>query len=368
MAEKEIKKIAISTGGGDCPGLNAVIRGVVYTAVKQYGWEVLGIKDSFNGLIYPDQIMPLGIDDVKNILHKGGTIIGTTNRGNPFTWERQKKDGSTEITDYSDRVMENFEHLELDALIVVGGDGTQKIAQGFFQKGMPVVGVPKTIDNDLCATDTTFGFDSAVRTATDALDKLRSTAESHHRVMIVEMMGRHSGWIALHSGLAGAAHAILIPEIPFDLDAVCASLTTRRQRGSRFSIVVAAEGAYPAGGDKVVQATAAENLGVERLGGIGAFVAREIAERLGVETRVVVLGHVQRGGSPTPFDRILGTRFGIHAVNLIEQGNFGRMVAMRGRAIIDVDIADAVDALNRVDPEGELVRTAEALGIGVGRE
>jgi 6-phosphofructokinase 1 len=185
---------------------------------------------------------------------------------------------------------------------------------------------------------------------------------------VVEVMGRDAGWIALESGLAGSADVILIPEIPFDLDAVCASLTTRRQRGSRFSIVVAAEGAYPAGGDKVVQATAAENLGVERLGGIGAFVAREIAERLGVETRVVVLGHVQRGGSPTPFDRILGTRFGIHAVNLIEQGNFGRMVALRGRAIIDVDIADAVDALNRVDPEGELVRTAEALGIGVGRE
>ena len=249
MAEKEIKKIGISTGGGDCPGLNAVIRAVVYTAVNNFGWEVVGIKDSFTGLIYPNQIIPLGLNEVKEILNRGGTIIGTTNKGNPFHWERQKKDGSIEEVDYSDRVIENFEYMGLSALIMVGGDGTMKIAQQFHEKGMPIVGVPKTIDNDLSATDVTFGFDSAVRTASEALDKLRSTAESHHRVMVVEMMGRHSGWIALHSGISGDAHVILIPEIPFNLDIVAKKLKERIDKGNKYSIVVVAEGAIPKGGE-----------------------------------------------------------------------------------------------------------------------
>ncbi|HUT55033.1 MAG TPA: ATP-dependent 6-phosphofructokinase [bacterium] len=365
MALKEIKKIGISTGGGDCPGLNAVIRAVVYTAVNQYGWEVIGIKDSFNGLVYPDQIMPLGLDEVKDILHLGGTIIGTTNRGNPFHWEKQKKDGTTEIVDYSDRVMENFEHLDLDALIVVGGDGTMKIAQGFFDKGMNVVGVPKTIDNDLSATDTTFGFDSAVRTASEALDKLRSTAESHHRVMAVEMMGRSSGWIALHSGLAGNAHVILIPEIPFSLDIVARFLKTRMEKGNKYSIVVVAEGANPKeGGESSIVGKRPD--GTVLLGGMGQKVGSALGDLTGLEVRVLVLGHLQRGGSPSEFDRILGTRYGEAATHLIAERGFGKMVALRGTAIRGIPITEAIGETKKVYPEGTLVKVARSMGICFG--
>lgn len=364
MMAGQISKIAISTGGGDCPGLNAVIRAAVYTAVNHYGWEVLGIKDSFNGLIYPDQIMPLTIDTVKGILHKGGTIIGTTNKGNPFSWERVGKDGSVEVLDYSDRVLENFDHLGLDALMVIGGDGTQKIAQDFFEKGMKVVGVPKTIDNDLSATDTTFGFDSAVRTATDALDKLRSTAESHHRVMVVEMMGRHSGWIALHSGIAGAAHVILIPEIPFDLELVARHLAERRRGGDKYSIVVVAEGAAPKGGD--IAAVGRRPDGTVLLGGMGQKVGEALSQLTGLDIRVLVLGHLQRGGSPTEFDRILGTRYGEAAVHMIARGDFGKMVALKGTAIVGVPITEAIGETKKVYPEGTLVKVARSMGIGFG--
>lgn len=364
MASGEIKKIGISTGGGDCPGLNAVIRAVVYTAVNTFGWEVIGIMDSFTGLIYPDQIMPLGIEDVKDILHKGGTIIGTTNKGNPFNWEKQKKDGTIEIVDYSDRVMENFEHLGLDALVIVGGDGTMKIGQQFFEKGMPVVGVPKTIDNDLSATDVTFGFDSAVRTATEALDKLRSTAESHHRVMAVEMMGRHSGWIALHSGLAGSAHVILIPEIPFDLDVVAKKLTERRESGDKYSIVVVAEGAIPKDGE--MSAVGRMPDGTVLLGGMGQKVGNALTDMTGLDVRVLVLGHLQRGGSPSEFDRILGTRYGEAATHLIANGKFGTMVALRGTAITGVPITEAIGETKKVFPDGTLVKVARSMGICFG--
>jgi 6-phosphofructokinase 1 len=364
MAEKEIKKIAISTGGGDCPGLNAVIRAATYTAVNQFGWDVLGIKDSFTGLIYPDQIMPLGLDEVKDILHKGGTIIGTTNRGNPFHWEKQKKDGTTEIVDYSDRVMENADHLGIDALIVVGGDGTMKIAHQFFEKGLPVVGVPKTIDNDLSATDVTFGFDSAVRTATEALDKLRSTAESHHRVMVVEMMGRHSGWIALHSGLAGNAHVILIPEIPFDLDMVAKKLMERMERGDKYSIMVVAEGAIPKEGE--MSAIGKKPDGTVILGGMGQKVGEALSDATELDIRVLVLGHLQRGGSPSEFDRILGTRYGEAATHLIAKGEFGKMVALRGTAIKGVPITEAIGETKKVFPNGTLVKVARSMGISFG--
>jgi len=363
---KPIKRIGISTGGGDCPGLNAVIRAVVYTAITKYGWEVIGILDSFTGLIYPDQIRNLTLDDVKDILHKGGTIIGTTNRGNPFAWEKKNKGGSVEIVDYSDRVMENFEHLGLDALIVVGGDGTMKIAQKFFEKGMPVVGVPKTIDNDLSATDTTFGFDSAVRTATEVLDKLRSTAESHHRVMVVEMMGRHSGWIALYSGIAGAAHIILIPEIPFDINVVGRRLKQRVEGGDKYSIVVVAEGAVPKAGE--ISAVGKSPDGTVHLGGIGLKVGKALEELTGLETRVLVVGHIQRGGSPTEFDRILASRYGEASVELIANGEFGKMVALRGTAIKGVPITEALAETKKVYANGTLVKVARSLGICFGDE
>jgi len=360
------RSIAILTGGGDCPGLNAVIRAVARSAILQHGWRVVGIEDGFDGLVGTPRWRNLDLEAVRGILPRGGTILGTSNRGNPLAYPVRTATG-VELVDVSAEVVENFRSLGLDALIAVGGDGTLKIARRLQDLGMPMVGVPKTIDNDLRGTDVTFGYHTAVEVVTEALDRLHTTAESHHRVMVVEVMGRDAGWIALEAGIAGSADVILVPEIPFTIDSVCAAIVTRRQRGSRFSIVVAAEGAYPREGGKVVQATAAENLGVERLGGIGAWVAREIGARLEVETRVVVLGHVQRGGSPAPFDRILGTRFGIRAVELVARGAYGRMVALRGRSVVDVEIASAVDGLNLVDPQGELIRTAEALGIGVGR-
>lgn len=360
---KKIKRIGISTGGGDCPGLNAVIRAVTTTAIREYGWEVIGIRDSFKGLIWPDQTMKLTLDVVEDILAKGGTILGTTNRGNPFKWEKEK-DGKVEIVDMSDRVMENFEHLGLDALVIVGGDGTMDIAQKFFEKGMPVVGVPKTIDNDLGVTDVTFGFNSAVRTATEVLDKLKTTAESHHRVMLVEMMGREAGWIALHSGIAGDAHVILIPEIPFTLDNVCKKLIERREEGDMYSLVVVAEGAKPVGGEASIIGHSPD--GTVRLGGIAHKLAAAIQDKTGIETRVMVVGHIQRGGSPTEFDRILGTRYGEAAVRLIAKGEFGKMVALKGTAIISVPIKDAIGKNKQVFADGTLVRVARALGISFG--
>jgi len=360
------KTIAILTGGGDCPGLNAVIRGVVRSATLERNWRVIGIEDGFDGLVGTPRWHELSLETVRGILPRGGTILGTSNRGNPLAYPVEEG-GRVRMVDLSAEVVSNFRQLGADALIAVGGDGTLKIARALQEKGVPMVGVPKTIDNDLRGTDVTFGYNTAVTIVTEALDRLHSTAESHQRVMVVEVMGRDAGWIALESGLAGSADVILIPEIPYDLEAICAAIRQRKARGSRFSIVVAAEGAFPVDGGKVVQATATENRGVERLGGVGAVVADEIARRLQVETRVVVLGHVQRGGTPTPFDRILGTRFGVRAVELIEQGRYGRMVSLRGREVCDVDIVDAVDSLNRVEPEGDLVKTAEALGVSMGR-
>ncbi len=361
------RTIAILTGGGDCPGLNAVIRAVVRSATLTRDWRVIGIEDGFDGLVGKPRWRELTLASVRGILPRGGTILGTSNRGNPLAYP-VVENGETRLVDLSDEVVNNFRNLGVDALIAVGGDGTLKIARALQEKGLPMVGVPKTIDNDLRGTDVTFGYNTAVNIVTEALDRLHSTAESHHRVMVVEVMGRDAGWIGLEAGLAGSADVILIPEIPFDLNAVCRAIEERKARGSKFSIVVAAEGAFPIAGQKLVQLSKAENLGVERLGGVGAFVADEISHRLQVETRVVVLGHVQRGGTPSPFDRILGSRFGVKAVELIEQGRFGRMVSLQGRQVSDVDIIDAVDSLNRVEPGGDLVRTAEALGIMLGRE
>lgn len=361
-----IKKIGILTGGGDCPGLNAVIRGAVKSAIIHHGWEVIGVEDGFDGLLDLNKCRPLTLESVRGILPRGGTILGTTNRGNPFSYPVER-DGQTVHVDLSDRVVENIRTLGLDALISVGGEGSLKIALELAKKGVPVVGVPKTIDNDLRGTDVTFGYNTALETATDALDKLHTTAESHHRVMILEVMGRYAGWIALESGIAGGADVILIPEIPFDIESVCASIKKRSGRGSRFSIIVAAEGAFPAGGGRVVAKEADERNAIERLGGIGQYVAKQVEQCLEMDVRVTVLGHLQRGGSPSTFDRALGSRFGTKAVAMVAAGEFGQMACLRGRNIDTVSIEDATSELNLVDPEGEIVHTAEDIGIMMGR-
>jgi 6-phosphofructokinase 1 len=360
------KKIGILTGGGDCPGLNAVIRGVVKAAIIRHGWQVIGIEDGFDGLLDLGKCRPLNLESVRGILPRGGTILGTTNRGNPFDYPLEQ-DGKITRRDISDRVVENIRTLGIEALIAVGGEGSLKIALELARKGVPVVGVPKTIDNDLRETDFTFGYNTALETATEALDKLHTTAESHHRVMILEVMGRYAGWIALESGIAGGADVILIPEIPFEVGKICAAVKARAARGSRFSIIVAAEGAFPAGGNRVVAQAADEKLSIERLGGIGQFVAKQIARCMDMDVRVTVLGHLQRGGSPTTFDRALGSRFGTKAVQMVADGEFGRMACLKGRIITSVSIEEATRDLKLVDPDGEIVRTAEDLGIMVGR-
>jgi ATP-dependent phosphofructokinase / diphosphate-dependent phosphofructokinase len=361
-----MKRIGILTGGGDCPGLNAVIRGVVKGAVIRRDWEVMGIEDGFDGLLEPGKCRQLSLDDVRGILPRGGTILGTSNRGNPFSYP-VVQDGVTVNVDISDQVVANIHALGIEALIVVGGDGSLKIAQQLMRKGVSIVAVPKTIDNDLRETDVTFGYNTALETATDALDKLHTTAESHHRVMILEVMGRYAGWIALESGIAGGADVILIPEIPFEIKKICAAVDERRKRGHRFSIIVVAEGAFPHGGSRVVRKKADASHQIERLGGIGEYVARGIGTCLDMDTRVTVLGHLQRGGSPTTFDRCLGSRFGIKALELVERGEFGHMVCLKGRDIRSVPIEKAVRNLKLVDPAGDMVRSAEELGIMLGR-
>lgn len=317
--------IAVLTGGGDCPGLNAAIRAVVKTATIRYGYEVVGIERGFDGLVEGTKPRRLRPHEVRGILSRGGTILGTANRGNPFAYPVTVR-GKTTLKDMSGVISRRLRALRLRGLIVIGGDGSLNIAAELARLGLPIVGIPKTIDNDLDATDTTFGFSSAVVTATEAIDKLHTTAESHHRVMVLEVMGRDAGWIALHSGIAGGADVILIPEIPFDLSAVIAKIRARARLSSRFSIVVVAEGARARGGKRVVQASARQTHGLDRLGGIGEWVTNQLATEAGLETRVTVLGHLQRGGSPTMADRLLATRFGVHAVDLIARGRFGRMV------------------------------------------
>ncbi len=365
--KKKISRIAINTGGGDAPGLNAVIRAIVLGAINR-GWEVAGIEHGYGGLL-PDEdgdVIPLKPDDVRGITHRGGTILGTTNRANPFSWPIPKPDGTFEKRDRSDEVLEGMERFGLDALIALGGDGSLHIAKRLWDKGLPVVGVPKTIDNDLRGTSLTFGFLTAVETATDALDKLHSTAESHERIMVVEVMGRHAGWIALYSGLAATADVVLIPEIPFDIEKVCTKLWTREAAGRTFSIVCVAEGATPLGGDvttKAVHGAASESV---RLGGVGEMVAREIAERVGRETRSLVLGHLQRGGTPISYDRLMSLRFGAAAVRCVAQGKFGTMVALDPPDVKPVPLADALAGIKTVPLDGDIILTARALGISFG--
>ena len=359
-----VRRIAINTGGGDAPGLNAVIRAATLAAVHN-GWEVLGIRRGYMGLLEGEVdgepgVFPLTAHAVRGITHLGGTILGTTTRGNPFGLEVRQPDGTWGKVDRSDEIVARFRELEIDALIAIGGDGSLNIAHALYEKGLPVIGVPKTIDNDLMATDVTFGFASAVEVATDAIGRLHSTAEAHQRIMLVQVMGRHTGWIAVESGLAGGADVILIPEIPYSVERIAEKVREREAVGRRFSIVVVAEGARPAGGEP----SYADQTG--RYGGIADRIADQLADATGKETRSLVLGHMQRGGEPIASDRILSLRFGAAAVRCIQEGNLGTMVALQGHTIRAVPLKEAVSQIKTVPMESDVIVTARQLGISFG--
>ena len=354
----------MNTGGGDAPGLNAVIRSVVLSAINQ-GWEVFGIERGYDGLLAGDGVVRLDRSSVEGITHLGGTILGTTNRGNPLAWPRPLPDGSVEVADRSDEVLAAFRDRGLNALVAIGGDGSLHIASQLSDRGLPVVGVPKTIDNDLAATQVTFGFHTAVQTATDAIDKLHSTARSHERIMVVELMGRHTGWIALFAGISGSADVILIPEIPFRWDSLAESIRAKYERGPAYAVVVVAEGASPEGEDEPV--TSSSHLGRgARYHGMGERVADELFRLTGFESRNLVLGHLQRGGQPTAYDRLLALRFGAAAVDLVARGKFGCMVALAPSEILAVPLKEAIATLKVVPRDGDVVTTARQLGISFG--
>jgi len=353
-------RIAISIGGGDAPGLNAVIRAAVLAAVHR-GWECFGVKRGFGSLLGESDLIPLGPHEVRGITHLGGTILGTSSRGDPLKWRVQRSDGSWEERDRSQELLDSFHAHRLDALIAIGGEGTLGIVHSLWKKGLPVVGVPKTIDNDVGGTSSTFGFDTAVATATDAIDKVHSTAESHERVIVVEVMGRHAGFIALNAGVAGSADVILIPEIPFDIDKVCDKIRRREAEGRHFSVVVVAEGALPKGG--TVSLIDPEH---ERLGGIADKVAHSIQGMTGKETRSLVLGHLQRGGSPTTSDRLLALRFGAAAIRIVAERQFGMMVAFQPPGIVAIPLEQAIAQPRRVPLDSDTITTARDLGISFG--
>jgi len=357
---KPVRTIGIVNGGGDAPGLNAVIRAVVRAAISEHGMRVIGIRNGFDGLIWPEGAKEMTEETVSGILPRGGTILGTTNRGNPFAY-KTTENGVETVHDYSSLCIDNARRLGIDAIIVIGGDGTQHIARDFYRRGVNVVGVPKTIDNDLDATEVTFGFDTALVIATEAVDRLHTTAESHHRVMLIEVMGRDAGWIALHAGIAGGAHIILIPEIPFRFESICDAVRARELRGKRFSLIVVAEGVKLPANDpfgKVIPPAAPGN--------VANTVAFTLREMLHKEIRVTVLGHVQRGGSPTPFDRILGTRLGVAATDLVAKHHFGRMVCLKSGKIESVSLDEALEKMKFVDPHSEIVHAARAVGATFG--
>lgn len=357
-------KIAINTGGGDAPGLNAVIRAAVLSALRR-GWEVYGIRRGYGGLLGEDEVVSLTRESVRGIGHLGGTILGTTNRGNPFEVPVKAADGTITYLDRSDEIIEGFNKRGLDALIAIGGDGSLRIAERLGRKGLPIVAVPKTIDNDLAVTQVTFGFNTAVQTASEAIDKLHSTAESHERVMVLEVMGRTAGWIALESAMSGTGDVILIPEIPYDIEKVCDKIRKRYESGRRFAIVVAAEGATPVDGSASFIATKVPGE-ADRYGGVAERLAHEIGKRTGFETRSMVLGHLQRGGTPTAYDRLIASRFGAAAVRAIEKGDFGTMVALQNDEITTVPIPDAIATVKNVPLDSDLVQTARDLGISFG--
>lgn len=355
-------RIGVTTGGGDCAGLNAVIRAVVKTAHFEFHDDVVGLEDGFDALVRGDLPVPLSPRDVRDILQRGGTILGTSNRGNPFSYTTR---GSKEAQDRSDDVVDQLEALGVDGLVLIGGDGTMTIGCELAKKGVKIVGVPKTIDNDLMGTDRTFGFDSALGVAMDALDRLRTTAESHDRVMILEVMGRYAGWIALNAGLAGGAHAILIPEIPYDPQAVVRCIRRRFAQEGNYFLIVVAEGARSIGGE-VALIEQGHGGRADRLGGAGERLTLEISKSINPEIRVTVLGHLQRGGSPSAADRILSTRFGREAVHMVHRGEFGRMVALQGNGLVGVPLTDVAGRQKLVDPTDQLIQTARSIGVCFG--
>lgn len=373
---KKIRKIGIITGGGDCSGLNAVINGITKAAVNKYGIEVVGFTRGYSGL-YTNDYRPLGLRSVSGIMHEGGTILKSSNKDNLFNFRVRKEDGTYEYKDVSDEAVKNLKYLGVDALIVIGGDGTLTSARDFYRKGIPVIGVPKTIDNDLPATDVTFGYNTSLETITDALDKIHTTAYSHDRVMVVEVMGRNSGWLALEGGLAGSADVILVPEIPYDLTSVVEKVRQRDAFGRNFSIIVVSEGAKPKDGEQVVREIVEDSADSIRLGGIGQVISNQLQKLIPEhEVRYTNLSYIQRGGITSQFDRALGLLFGVNAVDLLMAGGSGRMVQLRGRKITSVPLEEVVGSGEvgetsrgggkMVDPDGQYVQAAKAIGICFG--
>lgn len=363
-----IRRIAISTGGGDAPGLNAVIRAVTIGALRR-GWEVFGIREGYNGILMPEDypdggLIPLSLESVRGITHLGGTILGTTNKGNPLEFPVKQKDGSYKFVDRSMEIVRKCKKQKIDAVIAIGGDGSLLIADALYEKGLRIIGVPKTIDNDLSETVATFGFDTAVSFATECLDRLHSTAEAHRRIMVVEMMGRYAGWIAVNAGIAGTADAILIPEIPYDIDIVARKTIERVKQGKRFSIVAVAEGAQPKGGTRSVVENEVGHS--ERLGGVGESIAKQLQEITGQESRYVVLGHLQRGGTPSTFDRLLSLRFGAAAIRALAEGENGIMVALDPPTVRYVPLKKATSRMKVVPLDSDTMMTARDLGITFG--
>jgi 6-phosphofructokinase 1 len=361
---KKHGRIAILTGGGDCPGINAVIRAVAKKAILEYGNEVIGVLDGYDGVIN-NRWRHLRYDDVSGILTQGGTILGTSNTANPYRVAVGEGENMV-FEDASASTIANIKNMNIDCLVCIGGDGTLYIASQLCKDGVPVVGVPKTIDNDLRGTDITFGFDTAVYIATEGIDRLHTTAQSHHRVMVVEVMGRNAGWIALHSGIASGADVIIIPEIPFDIDAIVEKVRERNRRGKRFSIVVVAEGARPKGGEPVVQRVVKKSTDPIRLGGIGFVLGSRIEEATGIETRAVVMGHLLRGGTPTPFDRILATRLGTKTIEMVAGGQYGCMAGVSGDSIVAVPLEEVAKGMRKVPPDDPLLQSARSLSICFG--
>lgn len=363
--KRQTRRIGILTGGGDCPGLNAVIRAIVRTANNDYDMEVIGFSDGYEGLI-ENRFRVLSSGDVSGILSQGGTILGTSNRADPFKYPVMQGEEEYVYLDRSQQGVLNYESLGLEALIAIGGDGTMAASAGMAKKGLQIVGVPKTIDNDLMGTDVTFGFDTALQIATDAIDRIHTTAQAHHRVMLVEVMGRYAGWLALGSGLAGGGDIVLIPEIPYDISTICDAIRRRNAQGKTFSIVVVGEGAHPMGGKMTVSRTVKNSPDAIRLGGVSHQIAAQLEALTHIECRVTILGHLLRGGSPSAHDRLLAMQFGIESVHLVAAGKFGRMVSLQGSAIGSVSIADIAGKQRKVTPDHPWIKAANSLGICLG--
>jgi ATP-dependent phosphofructokinase / diphosphate-dependent phosphofructokinase len=358
------RKIAILSGGGDCPGINAVIRAVTKKAILEYGMEVIGIEDGFEGAIH-NRCRKLEYNDVSGIITLGGTILGTSNTANPYR-HAVKENDKVIFEDVSQTTLFNLKKLDIECLVCIGGDGTLSIASRLYQDGIPIVGIPKTIDNDLKGTDITFGFDTALSIATEGIDRLHTTAQSHHRAMVIEVMGRNAGWIALHAGVAGGGDIIIIPEIPYSPEIIAEKVKERNRKGKRFSIIVVSEGARAKDGNTVVQRVVKESTDPIRFGGVGFVLGAKIEELSGIETRTVVMGHLQRGGTPTAFDRVLATRLGTRAVDMLVNRNYGHMVGVKGASLVEVPLAEVADGQRKIEPDEPLLQSARSIGASFG--